>query len=64
MDSYTMSQYESTHAQVKEDWNLSNFNTDIDYNILFSTALDNIFFESEKSVCYASTTSLGVRPCE
>ena len=46
MDSYLTSQYESTHVQVKEDWNFSNFNTDNDYNALFGTVYDGVFFLS------------------
>ena len=32
--------------QVKEDWNFSNFNTDNDYNALFGTVYDGVFFLS------------------
>ena len=57
MDSYLTSQYESTHMQVKEDWNFSNFHTDNDYNALFGTAYDGVFFESEESMLSASPLS-------
>ena len=43
--------------QVKEDWNFSNFNTDNDYNALFGTAYDGVFFESEESMLSASPLS-------
>ena len=58
MDSYLTSQYESTHMQVKEDWNFSNFNANNDYNTLFGTAVDGIFFEPEESMLSVNPPSV------
>ena len=53
MDSYLTSQYESTHMQVKDDWNFSDINTNNDYNTLFGIAVDGVFFEPEESMLSA-----------